>query len=234
MRPRVPVRTPHALQCDDRLRFAHAAGLGAEVSKNIVLAGVGSLDVHDATLTTPLDLSSNFMLGESDLGIARGAHADERLAPLNPYVRVRSVDGPFSTAAELSGYTTVVAVDRPMEEVLRLNAACREAGCRLVVCDARGVFGRVFCDFGDAFTVEDTDGETPKTVRQTKPFAFAAQPQTQHANPLPSLSACARSPSRVSVRTRLTRARVCPGAARARLDGGGRRGGMRVGAAARS
>jgi len=220
------VHTPHALQCDDRLRFAHAAGLGAEVSKNIVLAGVGSLDVHDATLTTPLDLSSNFMLGESDLGIARGAHADERLAPLNPYVRVRSVDGPFSTAAELSGYTTVVAVDRPMEEVLRLNAACREAGCRLVVCDARGVFGRVFCDFGDTFTVEDTDGETPKTVRQTKPL-----PSPLNHN---SLSACERSPSRVSVSTRLTRARVCPGSARARLDGGGRRGGMRVGAAARS
>ena len=111
-----------------------------------------------------MDLSSSFLLGEGDVGSPRSARADELLAPLNPYVKVRTVDGPFQTDSQLSGYTTVVAVDRPMKELLLLDEACREAGCKLVVCDARGVFGRVFCDFGDDFIVEDPDGETPKTA----------------------------------------------------------------------
>lgn len=153
-------------------------GLGAEVSKNLVLAGVGSLDVHDSTPTTLSDLSSSFLLREDDLGLARGAHADARLAPLNPYVRVRSLDtGPLDglekindgsgnwpppSDAALENYTVVVAVDRPHAELLALDLACRRSGCRLVVCDSRGAFGRVFCDFGEAFTVDDTDGESPK------------------------------------------------------------------------
>ena len=142
-----------------------AAGLGAEVAKNLVLAGVGSLDVHDATLTTHADLSSSFLLGEAEVGQPRGSHADERLAPLNPYVRVRGLtDGPFDSSAALDGYTTVVAVDRPMSELIRISTACREAGCKLVVCDARGVFGRVFCDFGDTFVVGDVDGEPVKSA----------------------------------------------------------------------
>ena len=126
-----------------------------------MLAGVGSIDLHDSTPTTLTDLSSSFLLSEADVGLPRGAKADERLAPLNPYVRVQTVDDPFD---KLSGYTTVVAVDRPMSEVLRLNKACREVGCRLVVCDTKGVFGRIFCDFGDEFVVEDTDGEPPKSA----------------------------------------------------------------------
>ena len=162
------------------------SGLGAEVSKNLVLAGVGSLDVHDPTPATLTDLSSSFLLQNDDLGFARGKKAAERLAPLNPYVRVRSLDalGPQSDETaessqtqatnhwppssepdpRLDGYTVVVAVDRPHAELLSLSAACRRSGCRLVACDSRGVFGRVFCDFGEEFTVDDVDGETPKSA----------------------------------------------------------------------
>ena len=175
------------------------SGLGAEVSKNLVLAGVGSLDVHDSTPTALTDLSSSFLLREDDVGAARGLKAAERLSPLNPYVRVRSLDvlGPRNSQAagsdagggtdanskangdatgttswpppseadpRLDGYTVVVAVDRPHAELLSLSAACRRSGCRLVVCDSRGVFGRVFCDFGDDFTVDDVDGETAKSA----------------------------------------------------------------------
>ena len=43
-------------------------GLGAEVAKNLALAGVGSLDVHDPTPTTLSDFSSSFLLREEDIG----------------------------------------------------------------------------------------------------------------------------------------------------------------------
>ena len=140
------------------------SGLGSEVAKNLVLAGVGKLDMHDATPASFTDLSSNFLLSEADVGQPRSARAEECLAPLNPYVRVRALSpGPLDVKADaLRPYACVVAVDQPHETLLALSDACRAAGCRLVCCDARGLFGRVVCDFGDEFVVDDPDGEPPK------------------------------------------------------------------------
>ena len=136
-------------------------GLGAEIGKNIVLAGVGSIDVHDDTVTTNADLSSSFLLSESDLSLPRSEHAVERLAPLNPHVRVGRIDGPL-TPEKLRGYTTIVAVDRSLPEQIELNAAAREAGCKFVSASSQSVCGSVFCDFGDDFEVADADGEQPR------------------------------------------------------------------------
>ena len=60
------------------------SGLGAEVAKNLVLAGVAGLDVHDETPASLADLSSSFLLREEDVGAPRAARAPERLAPLPP------------------------------------------------------------------------------------------------------------------------------------------------------
>ena len=133
-----------------------------------MLAGVSKVDVHDPAPTSYADLSSSFLLSEQDVGIARAQNAAERLAPLNPYVRVGRVDGPFTRPEDLAGYAAVVAIDRPMGELRALNAVARAAGCRLICVDARGVFGRVFCDFGDEFVVDDPDGEEPKQVQRPR------------------------------------------------------------------
>ena len=138
------------------------SGLGAEVAKNLVLAGVAGLDVHDETPASLADLSSSFLLREEDVGAPRAARAPERLAPLNPHVAVAAAAaGPFD-AERLRKYACVVAVDRPLDEQLALDAACRAAGCRLVCARSAGLFGSVFCDFGDAFEVDDADGEPPR------------------------------------------------------------------------
>jgi ubiquitin-activating enzyme E1 len=137
------------------------SGLGAEIGKNVVLAGVGAIDVHDDTPASYTDLSSSFLLGEADLSHARSLHAAERLAPLNPHVRVGRVDGPF-TPELLTRYSVVVAVDRPLPEQLVLNDAARSVGCRFISASSRGPCGSIFCDFGEGFRVEDKDGEEAK------------------------------------------------------------------------
>ena len=87
------------------------SGLGAEVAKNLVLAGVAGLDVHDETGVARRPLAS-FLLREEDVGAPRAARAPERLAPLNPHVAVAAAAaGPFD-AERLQKYACVVAVDR--------------------------------------------------------------------------------------------------------------------------
>ena len=43
-------------------------GLGNEIAKNLVLAGIGSLTIQDDGVLTPEDLGAQFLCTESDLG----------------------------------------------------------------------------------------------------------------------------------------------------------------------
>jgi ubiquitin-activating enzyme E1 len=68
-------------------------GLGVEIAKNIILAGVKSVTLHDDTKTTYLDLASQFYLSESDIGHSRAERSVQKLAELNPYVPVHTHTG---------------------------------------------------------------------------------------------------------------------------------------------
>jgi ubiquitin-activating enzyme E1 len=67
----------------------------------------------------------------------------------------------------------IVAADFEVERASRLNDLARDLRAKFVSACTRGVFGSVFCDFGDDFTVLDRDGEQPrsapiKKVKQTE------------------------------------------------------------------
>lgn len=64
-------------------------GLGVEVAKNIILAGVKSVTLHDPTPVTYMDLSSQFYVTEADLGKPKADASVGKLAELNQYVTVR-------------------------------------------------------------------------------------------------------------------------------------------------
>ena len=50
------------------LSCAGLGGLGVEVAKNVILAGVKSVTLYDPTLVSHTDLSSQFYLNESEIG----------------------------------------------------------------------------------------------------------------------------------------------------------------------
>ena len=68
-------------------------GLGVEIAKNVILAGVKSVTLHDDTPATMLDLASQFYLSKADVGKPRAAVSMKKLAELNPYVPVRCHSG---------------------------------------------------------------------------------------------------------------------------------------------
>ena len=136
------------------------SGLGAELAKNLALAGIKELHVYDDAPATMHDLATSFLLTEGDISAPRAARAVEQLAPLNPHVEVRRLAGPIdATTLQAHGYTCVVAVDQTMQAQQALDEAARAAGARFVSCSSRGVFGSLFADLGDAFTATDADGE---------------------------------------------------------------------------
>ena len=102
------------------------SGLGAELSKNLALAGVKELHVHDETPATLHDLAASFLLTDADVGTPRATRAVEQLAALNPHVDVRRLTGPVDAETlREHGHTVVVAVGaagRKVRDVLACDA----------------------------------------------------------------------------------------------------------------
>lgn len=133
-------------------------GLGVEVAKNVILAGVKSVTLHDETLCTINDLSSQFYLTESDVGKNRAEVCCQQLSELNTYVPTRSYTGEL-TEDFLKKFRVVVLTSSTIPEQLRINEIAHGNDIAFILADTRGLFAQVFCDFGDSFTVVDTTGE---------------------------------------------------------------------------
>ncbi|XP_038615051.1 ubiquitin-like modifier-activating enzyme 6 [Tachyglossus aculeatus] len=146
-------------------------GLGVEIAKNIVLAGIKALTVHDTKQCQAWDLGSNFFLQEDDVRNLRNrAEATlPHVAELNPYVLVTSSSTPLDEATDLSflrQYQCVVLTEMRLSLQKKINDFChaQQPPIKFISADVHGIWSRLFCDFGDEFEVLDSTGEEPKEI----------------------------------------------------------------------
>lgn len=141
-------------------------GLGVEIAKNVALAGVKILTIHDTKNTTYLDLSTQFYLSSSDIGKNRAEVSLHQISELNPYVKysVSQVDLNFVDLSFLDQYKCIILTDTPLSTQIRINDYCHKNGKSFISADVRGAFTWIFCDFGDSFEIHDKDGEENKEV----------------------------------------------------------------------
>jgi len=164
-----------------RMMASHAllfglSGLGVEVAKNCILAGISSITLCDPSPVNSFDLGGNFYLSETDLAPGDGKKnsrakvSKENLSQLNQYVNVSVADNvPALTAAHeddilslIDGASVViVTIPLPQPLLFAINKKCRLAGASFINSLTNGVFAKVFCDFGTDFVISDTDGEQP-------------------------------------------------------------------------
>lgn len=145
-------------------------GLGVEIAKNIVLAGVKSVQLYDPSPCCSADMSANFYISESDV-MSKTPRADavvSHLVGLNPYVSVSLFDGQLDlravTATALESFAVVVMANQTLSACLAVDSVCHNSDIKFICASALGVFGSVFCDFGPAFVVNDSNGEQPRAV----------------------------------------------------------------------
>lgn len=79
------------LDAQKRLRAARVcllgvSGLGAEVAKNLVLAGINSMEMVDSETVSDQDATSQFLAPRDQLGQNRAEASLQRLQQLNPMV----------------------------------------------------------------------------------------------------------------------------------------------------
>ncbi|KZP00032.1 ubiquitin activating enzyme [Calocera viscosa TUFC12733] len=171
-----------------------AKGLGVEIAKNTVLAGVKSVTIYDPEpvaiqdLGTQARLLAGFFLREADVGKPRAAVTVPRLAELNAYVPVKDLGGhagqPLTTDV-ISGFQVVVLTDVTLAKQLEINDWAHANGVHFISADVRGLFGTVFCDFGTRFTCIDPTGAQPLTgmtveIEKEKDAVVTCLDETRH------------------------------------------------------
>ncbi|CAK6972246.1 ubiquitin-like modifier-activating enzyme 6 isoform X1 [Scomber scombrus] len=146
-------------------------GLGIEIAKNIVLAGVKTVTLHDTKQCETWDLGSNFFIRKEDVlnQRKRGEAVCPRVAELNPYVHVDLSSVALDDNTDLSflrKYQCVILTEARLSLQKRVNEFChlQQPPIRFIGCDAYGICARVFCDFGEEFEVSDPTGEEPKEI----------------------------------------------------------------------
>ena len=139
-------------------------GLGAEVAKNVILAGVKSVTLFDPSPVEVRDIGAHFYLSPSDVGKARAEACASRLQELNPAVAVSVAEGERVTNGLMLSHSVACfcsggGVRFSNAELVQYDKFCRESGIAFIKAETRGLFANIFCDFGPEFIVNDVDGE---------------------------------------------------------------------------
>jgi len=124
----------------ERLQSMHVSVVGAgavgnEVVKNLVLMGVGKIDVHDFDRVEIHNLTRSVFLREADVGASKAGALVARAAAVDPNVRLRAVEGDAWRTlrlAELARRDVLICAVDNLEARMRLSQLCLLAGVDLV------------------------------------------------------------------------------------------------------
>ena len=150
------------------------SGLGAEIAKNVILAGLHELLLVDPWMANEYDWGGNFYLPTTTTtGVSRAEACRAALAELNPYVTVQtatttevpnlSSESLVPLIARVRPTVLVLTVPLPETVVIAVNEACRSVGTCFLYAVTYSVFAMAFADFGTQFVVTDKDGEAAAT-----------------------------------------------------------------------
>lgn len=140
-------------------------GVGVELCKNIILAGVGSVALYDNNVPLINELGSNFYLNESGINSKR-TRAElclPQLKSLNDYVHTYIIDDNEITLDILNKYNIncVVLCNQSLDYAIKLNHLVHNQ-IKLIYCNVHGLYGNIFVDNGESHKVVDIDGEQVK------------------------------------------------------------------------
>merc|ERR1711990_452021 len=146
--------------------------LGAEICKNLVLAGIGEIHVCDSE---PLTEKTLLMTNGTDFKTISEA-SKARIEELNPRVKVNLVPGSSKDKDEafFSDFTLVIITDLvDKSELVRITDIARKKNSKIIVGAQFGLHGIGFNDFQShdyTFTPDGDGKEEPKMQKASKTF----------------------------------------------------------------
>ena len=122
-------------------------GLGVEIAKNVILGGVKSVTLHSEKECSIQDLSSQFYLGEKDIGKNCAEATKPHLMELNSYVQVSSHTSTIMNDQFLRNFSVIVLAESSYEEIEKIAVYARNNQAALIVASTCGLFGQTLDRF---------------------------------------------------------------------------------------
>lgn len=136
---------------NSKILIAGLNGLGAEISKNIILSGVKSVTFLDSKKVTKVDFASQFFIPTTEEGKFRAEASLARAQALNPMVELVADTGNLHDKDEefFKRFDVIVVIEAALEEQVRIDNVCRENKIKFFASDMWGLFGYSFADLQD-------------------------------------------------------------------------------------
>jgi len=166
------------LDAQKRLRAAKVlvvgmGGLGCEVTKNLVLAGIKELRMVDAKKVSEEDSTSQFLAPRDEVGKNRAEASLARVQQLNPMVEVTAdpASSEEKDADFFKKFDVVIATTCSQAELVRINSICRAANILFYAGDVFGFFGFSFMDLVSHNFVEEVTTQVQSSGDDGEPAA---------------------------------------------------------------
>ncbi|XP_060114484.1 SUMO-activating enzyme subunit 1 [Heteronotia binoei] len=150
------------LEAQKRLRASRVLlvglrGLGAEVAKNLILAGVKALTLLDPQQVSPEDTQTQFLIPLGSVGKNRAEASLERARDLNPMVDVKADQEDVGQKPEafFTRFDVVCLTCCSQEVLMKVDQICHKNGIKFFAGDVFGYHGYMFADLGEHEFVEE-------------------------------------------------------------------------------
>ncbi|XP_063793713.1 SUMO-activating enzyme subunit 1 isoform X2 [Pseudophryne corroboree] len=150
------------LEAQRRLRTSRVLlvglrGLGAEVAKNLILAGVKGLTLLDHRQVSEEDSRAQFLIPTGSLGRNRAEASLERAQNLNPMVDVKVDTENIEEKPEdfFNQFDAVCLTCCPRDLLVKVDQICHKHNIKFFMGDVFGYHGSMFADLGEHEFVEE-------------------------------------------------------------------------------
>lgn len=153
-------------------------GLGAEVAKNLILAGVKGLTMMDHQEVCEEDSRAQFLIPTGCLGRNRAEASLERAQNLNPMVEVTVTKDNIEEKDEdfFKDFDAVCLTCCSRDLLVKVNQICHKRGIKFFMGDVFGYHGYMFADLGEHEFVEEKTKVT-KTTQDSEDGPEAKKPK---------------------------------------------------------
>lgn len=147
-----------------RVLLAGLGGLGAEVAKNLILAGVKGLTLLDHEQVSEESCRAQFLVPVSAQGQNRAKASLERAQNLNPMVEVHADPAHIQDKPDdfFLQFDAVVLTHCSRDLMLHLDQLCSQHNIKVFCGDVYGYYGYMFTNLGPQYEFVE---EKPKVVK---------------------------------------------------------------------
>ncbi|CAB4253913.1 similar to Saccharomyces cerevisiae YPR180W AOS1 Subunit of a heterodimeric nuclear SUMO activating enzyme (E1) with Uba2p [Maudiozyma barnettii] len=148
-----------------KVLLINIGSIGTEISKNIVLSGIGNLCVLDNHIVREEDLGCQFFLEKKDVGKLKVDVCSPKIKDLNPRVNLTVDSDSLANKDELffKQFDLIVATELRKDQITELNRISRKLNISLYVTGSNGLFSYIFVDLIE-FVSEEEKLKTGRTT----------------------------------------------------------------------